>query len=261
MMMLLSHLRLWVVADCQVEHADLPDSVLYTRVTDKQDNSAFVWEWQVEDGSWHPYRARENAQLEAAMAQGESSCTLIIDDRPYSINLHEMQQINRLSRNVRPVRRVPSSATKPVQRRREKKADCRAQFFAENPSILVSFTEALLPVLFDIHQATASSVLRRKFIEAVLKMLVVSAPPALMEVLRSLKISSYLAGMLIPAQETRLIVGALSVRIRRHSGVPEQQLMGGCVGSLSGEVGKQPAGERHGCWCGCGVFLLTLCFA
>lgn len=137
---------------------DLPEELLFSKALAHSEtrSTGGQWEWQAEGGEWRPYQAAENALLEAASANEENNVVLTIQDRPYVVSLTRMLQLNRTSRNARPVRRVAPKAI-PFVVAKKGTIDPRAEYFSEHPDALQSFTEKLLPLLFDIYLATASA--------------------------------------------------------------------------------------------------------
>eukprot|EP00048_Salpingoeca_helianthica_P023727 m.26626 g.26626 ORF g.26626 m.26626 type:complete len:1563 (-) comp8951_c0_seq1:277-4965(-) len=169
----------------------LPSDMFYVQLGAAQGLSEEpVWEWQGDD-AWQLYNRRDATRLETAFQARVPSATLLIGGQPYVIRLDQMTQTNRLTGNSRRLRRTDVEAVPPAV-----SPDERGAFLAAQPKYLEATCTSILPLLFDVINSCGSIAIRRRVLDALLRLLAAAPPPLLIESLRSISVSSQLAQML-----------------------------------------------------------------
>eukprot|EP00047_Mylnosiga_fluctuans_P008553 m.7767 g.7767 ORF g.7767 m.7767 type:complete len:1657 (+) comp2221_c0_seq1:146-5116(+) len=163
------------------------------------------WEWRDDHSSWHAYARRDSARIEAASQAGARNLPLMVHGQQYIIQIDNMQQVNRGSGNNRPIRRVEAGAAAALAG-----PDTRALFLQENPTVLQTLGQDLLGTLFDVYIATASQTVRRKVLEALLRLLAAAPSALLADLLRDLSVSAHIT-MMLATPDIRISAAALQV--------------------------------------------------
>lgn len=185
----------------------LPSDLFYVRLSSSFGNGDEpIWEWQNEDNVWLPYSRRDAARLEAAHQGSVSSTTLLINGQPYVARLDHMMQTNRMTGNNRRMRRSAGEATSSGAAG----VDERASFLAASPKYLDAICTSILPLLFDVVNGCGSIAIRRRVLEALLRLLNAAPAPMLVESLRSISVSSQLA-QLLASIDVRTAAAALQM--------------------------------------------------
>eukprot|EP00043_Microstomoeca_roanoka_P016942 m.175572 g.175572 ORF g.175572 m.175572 type:complete len:2014 (+) comp16549_c2_seq2:454-6495(+) len=149
------------------------------------------WQWQCGPASWRPYPDSLAQRLEAQRSNGSvHPVRFDVASQSYYVDLHRMQQMNLHTRASRPVRRTvvetPPSPSGHVLR----------EFYSKQGNVLSSMIVSLIGPLFDLYLSTARQDIHMPFAHAITRMLYAASDETLLESLKSVAMSSYLAEML-----------------------------------------------------------------
>lgn len=83
----------------------LPEDVIYAKLPPMPTKKSVTWQWK--DGQrWHDYAPGDSDALEEANTSGRGVHAFQRRGESYAVNFTDMQQVNRMTRKKRPIRRV-----------------------------------------------------------------------------------------------------------------------------------------------------------
>ncbi|EGD80892.1 hypothetical protein PTSG_11742 [Salpingoeca rosetta] len=174
----------------------------FTRDVLPTDDEA-VWEWRSGASTWRPYTTAATASIERAYATGAPSVTITVGSQTFVVDVQRMRQINLSSHGVREVRRTERPAPPPPS------GDALHKHYAQHPAALSSMIVELIRPLFELYLASARTDIHAEFAHTLVRMVHAATPPTLVESLRSVSMSNYLAQML-HSREPVVVMGALA---------------------------------------------------
>nr|XP_024215138.1 E3 ubiquitin-protein ligase TRIP12 isoform X1 [Halyomorpha halys]XP_024215139.1 E3 ubiquitin-protein ligase TRIP12 isoform X1 [Halyomorpha halys] len=171
------------------------------------------WQWRDDAGLWHPYTPIDSRIIEAAHQTGEDEMSLSTFGRTYTVDFHNMQQINEDTGTSRPVERRlirPQALSQSQAVNNNTSPHQENEIDANLRDVAGAFIRSLFSVLYEVYSSSAGPAVRHKCLKALLRMVYFASPQLLKEVLKAQMVSSHLAGMMA-STDLRIVVSALQM--------------------------------------------------